>query len=376
MADAPNIPEYSPPVSDETIQSEISRMAQKVDNDTPGDGFSSQGAKDFVSNIMLQSGMATQETRVSAAFLGLNLLGTPTGLLQNTDHYGLVFFTRPSLNLSYDNCILDRTFVPMLTENKKSSLRAIRAYLDPDGSRYNYPSDLVDPKQAFIPILTNLCETLSGWPDPQVDTYESHAGLYREKWAMYDGTIKIYGTYTLNASFKNTANDPISGMFNTWTAYGAYVYDGTMDPSINAIVQRYIDYQTRIYRVVLDSTRTRVQKIACCGVAIPTSNNLGSSFDYDVSKPVNAQLDQINVTFLATGAEYNDPRTIYEFNKVVAIFNRDMNDTRRDKKMRLLKTHEKQPFNFAAYPRIDPVTMEFQWWVEAAIYQQILGDID
>ncbi|WP_444544288.1 hypothetical protein [Paraburkholderia adhaesiva] len=38
-----------------------------------------------------------------------------------------------------------------------------------------------------------------------------------------------------------------------------------------------IAYQTRIYRLVLDVTKTKVQKIAACGAVMPPFSTVGRS---------------------------------------------------------------------------------------------------
>ena len=72
---------------------------------------------------------------------------------------------------------------------------------------------------------------------------------------------------------------------------------------------------TRIYRLVLDETRTQVRKIAATGVSIPKSVPLGSQFDFSAETPFNEQNKELTVQFESIGFQYNDPILIKEFNE-------------------------------------------------------------
>lgn len=138
-----------------------------------------------------------------------------------------------------------------------------------------------------------------------------------------------------------------------------------MVPYPNNLVERRIDYQTRIYRVLLDPSRRYVQKIAACGAAFPVNSPLGNSFNFSNEGVYNQDNDQISIRFKAMGADYNDPITFQEFNAVVQIFNPDMkgDNSDREKNLRMLSQEELKSFNYEGYPRIDPESFELQWWV-------------
>lgn len=369
-----NFKPSNPPVLPVTTTTEIQRM---ITQGRAGKRASVSDLADAGIELALRSvGQGNLNARINAALWGLNALPTPMALMHNTDQYGYVFFTRPTLNLAYDNCIATnaREFVALLDKDPASAARVFRAILDPYGSK-NYPSTSIDPEQVFIALLSATCMSLSGWPDPNVDTYTSTGGAYKESWTMYDGTVKLLGKYTLNASFLNTTNDPISNLFALWITYGANVLDGTMNPSAAAIVQRYLDYQTRIYRIVMDYTYTKVQKIAVAEVAVPTTYSLGASFDFDRTHPRNEQLDTISVSFETSGVRYNDPITITEFNDSVIIMNPSMADGVRQAVMTRVPISQKVYFNCAMYPRIDPYTRIFEWWIKTSKYNEVYPSI-
>ena len=86
-----------------------------------------------------------------------------------------------------------------------------------------------------------------------------------------------------------------------------------------------------------------------------------------------ADTGQLSIQFQCFGARYNDPITIYNFNKVVRQFNKDMHDDTRETRMVKLNSSEKPIFNYQGYPRISE-TLELEWWVYKDRYDALLAD--
>lgn len=370
---------YRPPISLEREQREIDMMSIKPNDG--GTGFGNRESEAFVDNILTAMGFGRNNQRIVNNLRAINILQNQTMPVVPTENMGYVFFTRPSLNLSYDNIATQRKMTPMLTGDKNSVWRFVRASLDHIGAssgKIGGDCPYVDPLNPFIPVLSNCIETLGGWPSSSVDSYTSKAGNYREQWSMIDSTYHILGSYSLNASFQNPPNDAISKLFNTWSMYGGLVYDGSLAAYPQARLQRYIDYNSRVYRFIMDHSKRKILKWAACGVCYPTFNNDAESMDFDRSKVYNEGTQRIDVSFMATGAEYNDPITLHEFNTAVEIMNPSMRSPHREQQMKRIEQHEKQYMNFLAYPYINLTTCELEWWtfanVHAAINSQ-LGDM-
>ena len=315
------------------------------------------------------SGAGSLQTAIGSAFYGYNHEGSGNPVPSNSEMYGMTFFTRPRLNLTYDNIKLVRILTPMLNSSKILSVaRACRAYLDPVGSREIYPCGLVDPKNAFIPILSNTLETLTGWPDPYLDVYTTKAGMYREQFSMSDGFTTMYEAYTLNSTFKNIINDPISMLIQYWTTYSQLVKEGEIDPYPSSIFENEIDYNTRIYRLILDPTKRFVMRIGACGAGFPKTVNLGAAYNYNANQPFNLDIDSINVEWQIMGAMYQDPILVYEFNEVVVMFNPAMADNKRATYMTKLDAKHRKLFNFQGYPHINRRNMELEWYIETNVF--------
>lgn len=321
---------------------------------------------DLVSRL---NGIGSLSSAQANNFYGIRHTGAGNPIPINTDQYGLTFFTRPRLNLSYDNIANSRLLSPLLTGNDLTIQRAVRAWLDPVGAKKDYPCRLIDNLNPFIPILTNNLMSLTGWPDVTVDTYTSKEGVYKEAYSMVDGVAKNYGTYDITGSFRNIAGDPITLLFTVWIHYAALVSAGELMPYPDALLERELDYNTRIYRLILDPSKQFVQKIGACGAAFPIASPLGAAFNFEELKTFNSENDQISIPFRCMGAEYLDPILVEEFNLTVVLFNESMRNGTREKRYQRISKEEKGLFNYRAYPWIDSDTFELQWWVTKADYQ-------
>jgi hypothetical protein len=329
-------------------------------------------------DFLHESNMGPLRTAVSNNFYGINHLQQPTPILMNRDNHGFTFFVRPQLNFQSPNLRNVRALGHLLTNNPNSYSMINRCTLDPRLQMVDYSDNpmqssildcpFVDKKQAFIPLLTNHLNSISGWPDLSSPTASSKEGAYNEAHTMVDGIVVNYTAYDITATFRNSRGDPIMALFNAWVNYQSCVMEGTLMPYPDFMIENEIDYNTRIYRIVLDNTKSVVQKIGATGAAFPSSLPIGASFDYDNKTPYNEANTDISIRFSCNGAEYDQSILIYEFNKTVGIFNSDMRDDAINSNMVPVPQKMLSLFNNRAYPRIDPITNSFTWYVSKELY--------
>jgi len=310
---------------------------------------------------------------ISNNMYGINSEGTAVVPVAR-DTYGKVFFVRPQLNLTMSNLEQVREFSSLATDKTNSVHAYIRRMLDPrlaaggagTGIWKENPSALVDVQQAFIPVLSNNLTELSGWPDPIVPTYTSKKGLRGEEWGIVDGNIDTYGSFDMEVTFRNTREEPILHMMDVWTRYMTLSFEGVVNKYLDYIINREIDYNTRIYVILLDETYTYVKHIAATGVSWPINVPYGSKFDYSSGKKYNDRNKEITIRFKSLGAIYDGNILTYTFNQTVGIFHSGM------RALNMGKTHsmEKVPkpllaaFSYRSYPRINSNTLELEWWVD------------
>ena len=336
---------------------------------------------DSVTNDSFLDLFRSEGNEMTKNVYGINHRQTPLAIPQNKDHYGLTFFTRPQLNLRSPNLRQNRLFTKLLTTEPLSYYRMIRNTLDPRlDSAYGtgvsgierIECPLVDPEQAFIPILTNNLINISGWPDVKVDTFTSKAGPYKEEWSIVDGLAVDYSAYDLTATFRNSKGDPISLTMYIWEHYMSNVFEGVLSPYPDFLINNEIDYMTRIYRLVLDATKRYVVRIAATGASFPYAVPYASVFDFDATKPYHDGNNEIQVPFKSNGAIYDDDILIRSFNQVVGYFHKGMKTKsvldEPGPSVIKIPFEYLNIFNNRGYPRINPRTRELEWYVNADYY--------
>lgn len=312
---------------------------------------------------------------------GLNLSGSPAMLPIAKENRGFLFFTRPQLNMQLDNIRNYRKFSGLATTDPNRLQTAIRCLLDPrlqagyklplgrSGNGADFGSieplncNLVDPYNAFIPILTNNAISSSGWPDQTVPVHRSDPGLYNEVQAMVDGSVRIAGSNTIDVSFRNSKGNPILHMIYVWNTYMSLCHEGILMPYLDMIAERELDYNTRIYRITLDKDKRFVSMLMATGASFPSNLPIGMFGDFNIEKPFNEQVKDFSIKFESDGVDFMDDIIALEFNEAVKIHNPYMTDTNRDGYMQKLIPVEYDLFMHRYYPRINLDNGEFERWV-------------
>ena len=339
----------------------------------------------ILDDIYVNSPVGSRHAALSNNLRGFNIATEGVATVPpNTDRQGYVFFTRPQLNLTARNCSRHRLMYNLLTYNESSLQTWVRATLDP--RLYSISSEfarspMVQNTNPFIPLLTNSIRSLSGAPDLIVPIYTSQEGVRKEVHSMVDGPMEYNQEFDLDATFANTQDDPISQLFYTWEQYATLVSSDSLNPYMDMLVENEIDYNTRIYRIVVDKTGKYVSKIAACGAAIPRSLPTGEFANYNRETPVNTSQKDIPIRFNCNGAIYNDPRLMTDFNEVVKIFNPRFRSFVEgnysfDSEAKLKRLSNKDSdffkvndldlnrYNYITFPYIDIFTNELMWIVD------------
>ena len=344
-----------------------------------------------------KSGRGSSRDTLTNIFTGFNHRMAPLYVPKNVDNTGFTFFTRPDCNFSLDNMISSRKMQEATRAGRGSQAAAIIGMLDPlnewlllDKKNPRLGAPLArevqfDNKCAFIPMLSNLITSLTGFPDSTLDVWTSEEGLIREQVAYVDSIYEVNNAYTLSAQFRNIDGDPITTYLNFLVDYMSGVRKGTYIPRAENMYQRVVDYQSRVYRLVMDPTKRYVRKFGIANALFPITDAMGASMNVSGNSPLVTDTDQISVQFYAIGAYYNDPIIIQEFNDVVATFNPDMfpEDENRSEFipygkdfMRKLTREEIGIFNYRGYPRINPNTYELDWWIYGDQYETIMAEVN
>lgn len=284
---------------------------------------------------------------------------------------GLTFFTRPMLNLSAAN--LRRFGFTYMYLNKDHDSVETHCRMLLDRLIYyneNIDNHLTDNLSAFMPILSNNLVSLTGFLDPTVDSYVSPAGFRKQQYNLLDGTDEINESMDLTAVFNNTVDDGVYKLLSLWFRYMPRVKEGIMSPYAGFIARRIVDYQSRIFRLVLSEDRKYVVRIGATGPIYPDVHAVGKYFEVTDNASYNQAIKTHSVRFKCMGVEYDLPILTREFNRTVGFFNpmmRKVNDGVPPEEVGLVKLSPLAAHNtdFIGYPRIADDN-ELEWYVKGS----------
>lgn len=364
--------------------------------------------REELDRIVRDAGFGGMSTINYLTLRGFNYLRHGQQLVHgNRDHMGYTFFTRPILNLTYDNLSATDEMTVLRNAPPHSISAYVRGMLDPWSQMGKYDSKIkgngssldkvasvnkskspmIDPSNPFIPILSNTLVSLTGWKDIAVNDYTSPTGVHNEQYGHADGFYYITNSFELSSSFRNIEGDPVSLLFQTWIHYYlACRNDNEMNPYPYFVEAREFDYFSRIYRFVMDGTKTYIQKYAAT-IGFPTSVPTGNTFNYSADKNFIDVNSEIPVTWKCFGQDVNKPVLFYEFNKLVELYDKDLaiDYSRYDEKnqslvlksngiWRKLKPNEKNRGIGLAIPLVNYITYELEWWIRQSDWELYVKD--
>lgn len=342
---------------------------------------------DVLNIVSKESGYGNITNNYQQILRGTNHRGLGNPMSKAMENVGITLFTRPNLNLTYDNIKLVRQLTNLITRDSKTYQYYVRALLDPTSNKglagegeEHLDSPLVDSKSPFMPILTNTLLSTSGWPDIAVDTTTTSEGVYNENMSMVDGNYKINTNWTLSTVHRNIEGDPVTMMIFSWIVYYVSLrLEKDFVPYPRSVVNNRRDYYSGVYHLVLDPTKQFVTKIAKTMI-YPKGIDIGSNFNYQGADNMVSGNEQISIQWSAEGAEYMDPITIEEFNTLAAVYDNRMIITaiqpsglklKGDSSLIALKPGELKEGNYYGRPLIHPFTGKLTWYVDEFEYNEI-----
>lgn len=354
-------------------------------NDILKDNYSGPIREMLDSLTKVKHGFTLSESMTNT-FRGPNIISNTPMLKPNTNLPGYVFTVRPDLNFSRANLKIDRKMSPLLTDNPNSIMRAIRCILSPQSmmpmhqagfpnrsNRMEYLTcPLVDKNYPFIAVSDNNVKTLTGWSSARLGIRNTPAGILKEVHIMADGPSTYKGDFSLNMSLNSMKGNPLMYLYYYWILYIGMVYTQSygLMPWPEYLSNGRMDYTTRIYRLIMDETKTYVTEAAMTGYAIPTSIDIGPYFDYqsDNYRPFIERTTEVE--FACSGAEYLDEIIIKQFNRTVEIFQPLMGDKYRKQYLQKVDKKYQKIMNNKVYPWINPISRELEWWCKPSDWKE------
>ena len=242
-------------------------------------------------------------------------------MLPNHELVGYTFITRPKLNLTKASLRQDRILSMLDTIDPNSLSFSIRCYLDTNYSNRKEVQDLgncpfFNPESPFLIPLTNNLVSISGWPDPVIDTETSEGGFYSEDLTMAKGSDRLSRTYNLNLTFRDIQGGYVLSLLYMWIHYIQLVLRGDVTAYPEDIAQRRINYTCSIYRFIMDPSRQFITKWSKATGCFPTSIPIGNVFNFGERESFITSSAQYSVPFIANKVEIWDPIIFRDFNTI------------------------------------------------------------
>lgn len=277
---------------------------------------------------------------------------------KNHELAGYTFFTRPTLNLQEPSLKMDRIMLPLNTLDPGSIAFSIRCYLDSmftngvfttknsmENRGFARQCPFFNENSAFIIPMSNLLSTISGFPDPSIDTETSDPGHYNEDQTIAIGSDFGNRTYDISIEFHEIQGGYIFGLLYYWMRYISLVTRGITTPYPYMISNRILDYTCSIYRFILDPSRRYITKWAKLTGCFPVNMNIGSMFNISDGEHYLHSTENVSVNFKVNHVEYMDPIILKEFNVITKRYFPNIDSQ--------IKTTVSLENNFTGVPYID-----------------------
>lgn len=335
-------------------------------------GFDNAG--DVLDSMSKAMGYGSQVSAYNDYFYGINKLANMAPLPQYKELTGLILFTKPNLNLSYDNIATVRPLAHFLTQDPNTYQYAIRMMLDPTtyGGNSTKKSMLVDPNMPYLSLLTNSLVTMNQPPDIGLNIYSSPEGHAKEVFIMNDGIAESNGRYDLTCTFNNIKGNPGIALFHLWIMYIGYLRTGPIIPHPIQRASDEIDYNTRIEQFKFDESGRFITSWFHTGVSIPTNCSIGAGFGKNIEEGTESNNKQFSVQFTCAGAIYNDPIQLLEFNMRITQWNPKMDPSVRNNHYIKVPYSAKVSTNYRGYPYINLATGEMDWYISKDEYEAVV----
>ncbi|UQT02834.1 putative virion structural protein [Serratia phage vB_SmaM-Yubaba] len=289
---------------------------------------------------------------------GLRILGKGPAMMPLADNtIGLALVTRPQLNLTDDNISRSEKLVSLYGAGQYSMSGYIRGMLDERWAASN-PNVALDNKMPFITCLTEYLKTSTGFGDLQLQIDTSDPGLRQQVYQRVSSKLEDNSAFTINQTYFNPKPSVIQGLFQIWEDYISEVVSGDrqVSPRDWYLLANRIDYDCRIYHLIMNKDTEYLEHIFATVQSIPVTYPAGSIADIDnTTNTLRGEgQDDFTIQFASVGMRFDEWGLIQSFNEHSFMYNPRLRPEMRNTYYRELNAKEYIPYNYGAYPLLLP----------------------
>lgn len=299
---------------------------------------------------------------------GARILGPGNQMIHMPDDtIGLLFMSRPCLNLSDANIAEHPQLLSLIAPPKNSLNAYVKGLLDPAWGRANGGQvEFLDPFYPWIAPVSNLIKVASGFPDVSLAVSRSTPGIRKEVYQYVSGILKVFYDYDMSFTFHPVKHNLLPYIFDVWNHYmdGVSSGDENMEPYAEALTQNYRDFDSTVFTVILQKNMRSIAGIYNNGYGWGNTFPSGafSAIDRTTDSLRGQGQDELSINFPSVGFHYNNLEVVDRFNRITIQFNPNFHPSVRENNYRLLSFAEYFSGNYHAYPWINPSKMEMEYW--------------
>lgn len=338
-------------------------MSDNENNFTNYSGENLENRKEIFDSMLMSSGNNPGYIApLINSLSGLRIMGRGPAMMPMSDNtIGLPFVTRPRLNLTDDNISRSEKLVSLYGVGQYSVGAYVRAMLDERWAASNNPIGF-DNNFPFITCLTEYIKTSTGFGDLQMRIETSEPGLRDQVYQRVASKLEENGQYTVNQTYFNPKPSLIQAIFQYWEDYISEVVSGDRQcgPRDRYLVGNRIDYDCRIYHLIMNKDSMFLEHIFATIQSIPNTYPSGSiaNIDNTAASIRGEGQDEFSVQFSSVGMRMDEWGLIQAFNESMFLYNpRLMPDVRRTY-FRELDVTEYAKYAYRAYPLLLPKVNE------------------
>ena len=332
------------------------------------DVFLSDGIRRETYNEILQSDNAPgYDNALINSFRGFNPFNPGPAMMQISDNViGLMFMTRPELNLSDANIERSEKLISLLGAGKNDLSGYIRGLLDKNWAAGNLANEhpMLDNNLPFISCLNEYLKTSTGFSDLQLRVNTSEPGLRQQVYQYVSSKLEENGQFTIQQTYYNPRPLIIQTLFQVWETYISEVKSGDNEfsPKWQYLFGNRCDHDTRIYHLIMNKDSEFLEGIFAAIRGIPTTYPAGSIADIDRTQSTlrGPGQDDFSVQFSMEGMRFDEISLINSFNEHTYYYNPALYDTilGNSKTYRRLDISEYNAYRYMMYPLLIPMTSD------------------
>jgi len=241
-------------------------------------------------------------------------------LAPNYETSDITLMTRPILPLGSLSIRHDSFLSALDTKITNSTDFYIRCLLDgnwaSDNAGLTSKCPMYNPFSPWIPIVTNRITSISGFPDPILETKTTEGGYHQEDQTYVKGGTGLHRSVTLNLNFNDIQGGILIKLFQVWIEVMAQLRDGRMMSYLKYIDENKIPYSVSIYQFNLDPTKTYLTNWVKATTCFPVSVPLGAIMNKAENQRHVTSAGQFTIPFMCNYVAYNRLEHIAAFNKL------------------------------------------------------------